>query len=246
MEPTPQHRFRELHPVGLRGPAIASVAALAFYFFSVDSSPFWGDSASFASHLDTSPKPFARSYWLYKSLGRLLVFFGAEPALAANLASAIFGAASVGTVWAVVQRLTGKAFAATGAAASLAVAHTFWFHSSVAEVYSLHALFELLLIYFALGASRRARDAMALGFVAGLALNHHRLIYFSLAALLPFLALELRGRAQRAAWGRLALGLCLGALPWLALCLRFPPSALEPPVGITAGQLWLQKTFFGG
>jgi hypothetical protein len=213
---------------------------------SVGQTAFWGDSASFASHLDTTPKPFARSYWLYKLLGKLLVALGMTPTYAASSASAIFGAASIGLLHALCQRLTGHLAAAGLAAASLAVAQTFWLHSSVAEVYTLLILFEIGLIFLALGAPGVRHEALGLGALAGLAFNHHRLLLFSLPVIAIYLWQALpRGRR---AHGLLPVGtgLALGSVPWLLLCLLFPPSSLSPPPDVTAESLWLQKVLLGG
>lgn len=246
MDGTPEAPKTALHPVAWGGPLLAAGAALLLYLVSLEPGAFWGDSASFASHLDTSPKPFARSYWLYKLLGRGLTGFGLTGASAANLASAVYGAAAVGLLYALAQRLTGNLWAAALSACSLAVAHTFWLHGAVAEVYSLLALFELGLLFLALGAPERPREAVGLGLVAGLALNHHRLLFFSFAVLVPFLWLRLAPDRRREILRHIGLGLGLGVLPWLILCLQFPPSSLEVPEGMSALQLWLQKTLLGG
>jgi hypothetical protein len=62
----PPAQSEALHPVSWKAAGTASAGALLLFLLSVESTAFWGDSASFASHLDTAPKPFARSYWLYK------------------------------------------------------------------------------------------------------------------------------------------------------------------------------------
>ena len=235
-----------LHPVSWRTAGLVGAAALLFFGLSAGSTAFWGDSASFASHLDTAPKPFARSYWLYKALGKIFVALGMTPAQAASSASVFFGAASVGLLHALCQRLTGRLAAAGLAAASLAVAQTFWLHSSVAEVYTLLTLFEIGLIFLALGASGHRPEALGLGALAGLALNHHRLLLFSLPVIAVYLWQTLpRGRRAKGLLP-VGVGLGLGSTPWLALCLLFPPSSLSPPPDVTAESLWLQKVLLGG
>ncbi len=103
---SPDRRLRPLAPSDL---ALAAGVSLALYLLTLAPGAWWGDSASLASHLDTSPKPFARSYWLYKSTARLLgILLPGGPALSANAATALFGAAGCALVNGIVQRLTGS------------------------------------------------------------------------------------------------------------------------------------------
>lgn len=246
MSSPPPSSDDRIHPVSWRTAGLVGLAALLFFMLSVGETAFWGDSASFASHLDTTPKPFARSYWLYKLLGRALSALGMTPAQAAAYASALFGAASIGLLHALCQRLTGCLAAAGLTAGSLAVAQTFWLHSSVAEVYTLLVLFEIGLIFLALGAPGGRREGLGLGALAGLALNHHRLLLFSLPVIAVYLWQALpRGRRANGLLP-VGIGLALGSLPWLGLCLLFPPSSLSPPPGVTPESLWLQKVVLGG
>jgi len=235
-----------LYPVRWKATGGVLVLALLLFGLSSGATAFWGDSASFASHLDTTPKPFARSYWLYKMLGRLFVTLGASPALAAASASAVFGAAAVALLHALTQRITGQVEAATLAAASLAVAQTFWLHSSVAEVYSLLALLEIGLLFLALGAPVHRREALGLGLLAGLALNHHRLLLFSFPVLAAFLWLAVPPNRRLDLCRSVGIGLLLGGLPWIVLCFRFPPSSLVATESLSQQSLWFQKVLLGG
>lgn len=215
-------------------------AALTLYLTLLCPEPYWGDSASLSSRLETDPKPFARSYWLYKRTALAISLLGPSPALAANLASALFGALGVGGVAAIVSRLGGGAWGAVVGASTLGLAHTWWTMSEVAEVYTLHGLLLVLLVLLSLDAER-PRQALLLGIVAGLALNHHRMILAPIALVGGF-ALHRAPRQRR----RIALGFALGALPWLLLCVRHPPGSLTPPEGVTALELWLQRALLGG
>ena len=235
-----------LHPICRRDAALAFGLALAFFLLTLCPGLFWGDSASIASHLDTAPKPFARSYWLYKGAARAIELFGPRPALAANLASALFGALAVGLTHAVTSRITGSRLAAAGAAAALAVAHDVWAFSVVTEVYTLLLCFELGLLLMALGARRSPAEAVALGVLAGLSLNHHRLILVAIAVLAVWLPLVVAPDRRRAVLGRVLAGLAVGSLPLLVLCLLHPPGSLPVVEGTGPWTRWLEKALLGG
>jgi len=65
-----------------------------------------------------------------------------------NLVSAIFGAGSVALLFLLVVRFTNTLLAACYASLSLAVSHTFWWHSSTPEVYTLFIFLLLASFYF--------------------------------------------------------------------------------------------------
>ena len=235
-----------LHPIRRIDVAVAFGLALGLFLLTLSPGLFWGDSASLASHLDTTPKPFARSYWLYKGAARAIVLMGVRPALAANLASALFGAVAVALAHAVTCRLTGSRLASAAAAAALAVAHDLWAFAVVTEAYTLLICFELGLLLLALGARRCPAEAMGFGLLAGLSLNHHRLILAGLLPLLLWLPLAVPSGRRRALAVRLLAGLAVGALPLLVLCLLHPPDSLAPIEGVRPWQRWIERALLGG
>ncbi len=226
-------------PLDLRLLGLIVGLAAALYLLLLCPEAYWGDSAALSSLLDSVPKPFTRSYWLYKRSALALSTLGLEPAVAANAASALFGALGVGAAGAAVFRWGGGRLGALVAAGSLAVAHTWWSMAEVAEVYTLHGL--LLLGLVALAPSTGRRGLLALGLLAGLSLNHHRMILPAVVLTLGFAAWRVPGQRRT-----LALGLGLGALPWLFLCVRFGPWTLDPPEGVGALQLWVERALLGG
>lgn len=233
-----------LHPVRSRDVLVAFVIAFAMYLATVAPGAWWGDSASLASHLETTPKPFARSYWLFKGVARAISAFGFGPALGANIASALFGAGGVALASALAQRLSGSRVGGAAAAGALAVSHTWWSNAVVAEVYTLHVVFELALVHLALGAPRRPWEGLVLGLVAGLALNHHRMILYTLVAVGIWIVVAPAREDRPGVVGRLAAGFGVGALPFLALCFLHPPSSL--PIEAGAWGLWLDRALLGG
>jgi hypothetical protein len=144
-----------------------------------------------------------------------------EVAWRMNLLSAVLAAVAVGLTYAVARQLLNAALpdtplparviAAVIASATFAVSHTFWSQAIIAEVYSLHALFVVAIVWLALscvipsnsseareavGISHFARNDMSVKLLAltfGLSLTHHRTIVL----LLPALALFLLPRDRR-------------------------------------------------
>ena len=235
-----------LEPIRRADVAVVFGLALAWFLLTLSPGLYWGDSASLASHLDTIPRPFARSYWLYKGAARLILLVGLRPVLAANVASALFGAFAVALAHMVTTRITGSRLAAAGAAAALAVAHDFWAFAVVTEVYTLLICFQLGLLLLALGARHRPAEAVTLGLLAGLSLNHHRLVLAGLVPLLLWLFLVTPMDRRRALTGRVLSGLAVGAIPLLVLCVLAPPSSLTPPQGVSPWRHWFDRALLGG
>jgi hypothetical protein len=165
------------------------------------------------------PWPLARlgvAAWdhpLYVALGYGLVSAlpGADPLWLVNLLSALFGAGTCALVCAICLRHTASYAAALLAAGSLALSHTFWFHSVTPEVYTLLSFLLLLSLY----AFDRYEAGGQLGFLAvsafslGLAASNHLLAFLALPALAAYLAwqnIARNGYRQMAAgWHRPAV-----------------------------------------
>jgi len=147
-------------------------------------------------------------YPLYTLLGWRWthVFTVGEVAWRMNLLSALFAAIAVGVTYGVARRmlnqtlpdtpLPARILAATIAAATFAVTHTFWSQAVIAEVYALHALFVALILWLALltgsevnPASRRAKG---LTLTIGLGLTHHSTTILLLPAVGLFLYVSYR------------------------------------------------------
>jgi hypothetical protein len=116
-----------------------------------------------------------------------------------NLVSAVAGAAAVANLYLLVRLWLGREFPAVIAAATLALAHTFWWHASIAETYTLWtALFTgeliMLLQYTRTG---RVRYLYLLGLLNGMALAVHMLASIPLVCYGVFLVVLLARRAIR-------------------------------------------------
>ncbi len=188
--------------------ALVFLLTTSFYIFTLSPSLAWGDGVKLqteaitgesfvlaempAENFSSDPYPFSKvgvAAWdhpLYIMLGYLLVH--ALPFVNSlwlvNLVSAIFGAASVTAVFIIACRLTSSTIAACYAAFALAVAHTFWWHSTTPEVYSLFIF--LLLVSYALfdeyEKSNQRKFLIGGAFFLGLAASNHILAFLALPA----------------------------------------------------------------
>jgi hypothetical protein len=125
---------------GLVAASLAVVAFLCYYVTLVPGLDL-GDSASFQTGLGSLTLTPRHAYPLYHGLGNLFVWLHpGEPARAANLASAVYGAIAVGLASWLAARLSESLAAGIGAGLFLAFSYTFWSQAITAEVYTLHLM----------------------------------------------------------------------------------------------------------
>ena len=151
---------------------VVFLLTLSFYIYTLLPSLAWGDGTKLQSEAVSgesfviaemppdqfSPDPFifskvgvaAWDHPLYIILGHTLVeaLPFVDSLWLVNLFSAIFGAASVAVVFLLSYRYTESFLAAGYASLSLAVSHTFWWHSSTPEVYTLFVFMLVTSFYF--------------------------------------------------------------------------------------------------
>ena len=163
-------------------------------------------------------------YPTYMMLTHLFTYlpFG-DVAYRVNLASAVYAAAAVFVVYLVALRLGGWAVAAAVGALAFGVSQTFWSQATLAEVYTLNALFIALILLTLLvwRDTRRDRYLLAAALLMGLSLTHHLTSGLLLPAGLAFVFLVDRGKLRE--WRLLlkAAGLfVVGLLPYLYLPIR--------------------------
>jgi hypothetical protein len=169
-------------------------------------------------------------YPLYTILGKLFTFLPVgNVAYRVNLMSAVFGAATVAllyllTLQAVVPRETAKIsvwspawpthLGAALGAALFAVGQVFWRQATIAEVYTLNALFVALLLLLAaslpfVSPKKQEQRILWLAFCFGLSLTHHRTTLLLLPALALFLLLSYRSLISKPRVILLGVGLLL-------------------------------------
>lgn len=197
---------------------------IGFYIFTLSPSLAWGDGVRLQSEAisgesfilsemsadEFSPDPFpfskvgvtAWDHPLYIVMGYSLVkaLPFVDSLWLVNLISAFFGAASVLLVFLLGYRSTGSIPASSYAALALAVSHTFWWHSSTPEVYTLFTFLLLLSIYFyeKFESTGRLPDLTISAFLLGMAMTDHILGVLAFPALLLYLLLS--GGFQRLPW----------------------------------------------
>jgi hypothetical protein len=185
------------------------ILTIGFYIFTLLPSLAWGDGAKLQNEAvsgesfvmaemspdEFAPDPFifskvgvaAWDHPLYIVLGHLLVktLPFVEPLWLVNLVSAIFGAASVTLLFQLVMRFTDSILSSLYASLSLAVSHTFWWHSSTPEVYTLF-VFLLLVSFYLFDKFERTNDKKLLvhgAIFLGLAASTHVLAFLMMPAL---------------------------------------------------------------
>lgn len=181
---------------------------LFFYTYSLLPSLAWGDGVKLQSEAvsgesfvisemsadEFKPDPFifsklgvaAWDHPLYTVIGHLLV--QALPFVDAlwlvNFVSAFFGAMTVALVFILVREYTKSPPASLYAALSLAVSHTFWWHSSTPEVYTLFTslLLAAFLFHNKFDKDNKPTNLFFSAFFLGLAASTHILGFLALPA----------------------------------------------------------------
>ena len=190
-------------------PLLVFILTTVFYIYTLLPSLAWGDGTKLQSEAisgesfvisempsnEFTPDPFifskvgvaAWDHPLYIMLGFTLVklFPFADSLWLVNLISAVFGAASVTLVFLLAYRYTDSLLAAWYASLSLAVAHTFWWHSSTPEVYTLFVFLLLVSFYFFDRFESAGRNPALFfsAFCLGLAATTHVLAFLALPVL---------------------------------------------------------------
>jgi len=220
-------------------------ASLALYVATCAPGVLWADSG----HLQLSAtigraqgSAGSHPLWVWIAHAATRIPMG-QLAGRVNLTSALFAAITVALLHRTLRELGVGAMAAVLAAAALAVAHTFWSHAVVAEVYALTLAFMALVVWLALRWRRTGRRAYlaATGWALGAGLLAHLLVALCLPAVLWLL--WTRRRSMRAAdlAGFVTAGL-VGVAPLVALVWR---DAAAGGMDLGAALRWALFTFEG-
>lgn len=223
------------------GTLLCFVLTLALYLSTLAPGMLRGDSAEFQWAMVALGVPHATGYPLFTLLGHLwyrLVPIGTA-AYRLNLLAAIFGALTVAVVYRFASFLTGRKLPALVGSLGLALSPVFWFNASILEVYTLNTFFLSLLLFslwrwgeIVAPCDKNGHVAfsllIAIFFLLGLSLAHHRLTL----ALLPGLAYYLWRKHPPLwrDWRRPAV-LALALIPGLAFYIYIPLRLL--PTGAT-------------
>src|ERR671916_3254922 len=146
-----------------------------------------------------------------------------DAAYRVNLASAVYGVLAVAAVYCAGLVIGRRVVAAAAGALAFGFSEAFWSQAVIAEVYTLNALFVVLVLLSLLLWRERREDRILLvaSFLTGLSLTHHLSSGLLVPAGLAFVVLVDRGVFSR---GRLLLAgfgsFALGLLPLLYLPVR--------------------------
>lgn len=173
------------------------VGLAAFLLYGLTAAPgiaaLFDDSLEFQTVAPTFAIAHPTGYPLYTLLGGLwsrVIFPIGNWAWRMNLFSALAGAGTIALLYLLAKRLTGgNRWSGLVAALAFALSPVWWSQTTVAEVYALHNLFVVALLYTAisLGTQPSNRQMALLCGLAGLSLTHHR----TAVLLLPGLAFYL-------------------------------------------------------
>jgi hypothetical protein len=166
----------------------------------------WGDAAEAQLAAWTAGLSHPTGYPLFLMLGwvwtHALAVFGVPPTRAMTLFSVTTGAATVAFMVPMMRAGLRRANLHLGEGWSLAAAaatalffglsHTFWSQALLAEVYTLHALFLVLLLWGLWSEEWGPRRLPWLALLYGVALSHHRSAVLWLPGLLLWVWLERR------------------------------------------------------
>lgn len=197
--------------------------ALALYVRTMAPGLLDGDAGEFQMAAWRFGLAHATGYPLYLLVGgawqHLLALAGLAPSTALNAFSALTGATAVALLYVLMLGWlpggdTPRRMGAVFSASLFAVNPTFWSQSLIAEVYTLHALF-VIAILWAFGHRRR----VFLALLVGLSLTHHAMTLLLLPPLLAGLFLQ-----ERRWWrsGRRVAAMTLAGLLPLLLYLYIP------------------------
>lgn len=120
----------------------------------------------------------------------LLRLAGIAPAAGAALFSVTSALVALGSIYALGVHLTGNPWAAGAAVLALALSRSFWINSVVAEIYAFGLALAAALLWLAVryDETRSAKTLLALAFVWGQAVVHHRLAVLMAPALAVLVA----------------------------------------------------------
>jgi len=201
--------------------------AYGLYWSTVAPTVLWGDDG----HLQLNAvqgliQGSAGSHPLWVWVAHQFVrFLGGDIARRVNLVSSVFGALTVGLLFALLRELGLKRLASFLTVMAFTVSHTFWQHAVRAEVYTMTLAVMVLLAWLGVKWFHTSRPwiLIAAAFVLGLGLSVHLLIGLYVPALLWLI-----GR-QRPHWRTLlgaGVALGVGVAP-LALLLARDATTLQ-------------------
>lgn len=201
-----------------------------FYFTTCSRTIGLGDTALLMVEMhDLALSTHVDSHNLTVILGHLLWQLPiGNHSFASNLASAVGGSIAVALLYALLYRMTSSARAAAITASVTMVSHSMWWHSTIAEVYALNAVFMVLGLWVLTSLQKHYTERKLLVFflLSGLAFfNHVQMGILLAGACTFFLVQALQSTGKRRQWvmrtgSRCLLAFIVGFIPYLVLLMR--------------------------
>lgn len=209
------------------------ITTLIVYISTLAPTVYFGDGGELTAAAYNLGVAHPPGYPLYLLLGKLFMMLVplSSIAMRMNLLSAVFASASVVMVYLIGRTLNHQRLPAVLTALIAAFSFTFWTQAVVAEVYTLAALFFLVMIFQTLTwlETKSPRRLMFLALTAGLALTHHVIIALFFPVFLVFILWNQPDLIKKPDWRRIGKIIALFLLP-LLLYLYLPiRSAANPP-----------------
>jgi hypothetical protein len=192
------------------------IASFVLYVRTLAPSLLYGDSAEFQTIAYTLGIGHPTGYPIYVLLAKLFTLIPiGEMAYRVNLFSAFCAALTITLLYLIIRKLGATYAAALYGSLTLALTPLFWKHASIAEIYALSAACLALILFsaFQWKATNNSRWIFLTGLFGGLSLGIHTTITLSGIALLLYLVLSTR---QRADWLEASLGALVGIGIFLA------------------------------
>lgn len=201
-------------------------SAIVFYGLTCATGVLWQDSAMFQHRVrffdirGESGLPLAHPLYVLLASAFTTKGISGNHAHYVNLFSSLCGAITLTVTILLLLNITKSRIGAIVGTISLAVSHTFWTHSVIAEVYNLYAL-GLVIELFCVDRflkTRNKRWFIAAVFVNGLNISNHLLaiLHAPVYAVLLFRSLK-SGVMKPGVTGPLAIAFLAGASPYLWL-----------------------------
>ena len=179
--------------------ALLFIASFAIYLFTLAPSAMWGDSAKYVIHSATWQISIDGGYhptYAILSAAFVRIFPFGDAALALNVLSALFGAASVTLLFKLITAEAVRPWIAACGALAFGVSHAHWHLSVIAESYTLSVLGILAtmlvarpLFHVEPGTTPPIGRFFALGWIAGLVISNFLLMIAYFGLLLGIFAL---------------------------------------------------------
>jgi Protein of unknown function (DUF2723) len=211
-------------------PLLLFIGTFLIYTRNLSPSVYGGDAGDFLSAAITKGVSHPSGYPLYTMLGELalLLPLTKSPAWKMGLVSVVLSSFSVVTFYFISKRLTKDKIVAFISSLTLAFTYTFWLYSEFTEVFALHVLLMLALIYFTIVymEEKSTKVLYLLALLAGLSLTNNLSIVL---ILLPIGILILIANYKILIKIRLLIKLFLMFLMGLTPYLYIPIAAAKNP-----------------